>query len=460
MKKVKVPYIIHGFALLHVLVTVFCAFAGLPDSLLLTVLTMTMTVLICLKWRLNPEFTAINVILVNIFGFILGHLGAHVIGLMLPEKEILDHALSTFVTTEILGWSLELVARKMRPERATAQVPPHFWKEHAGWLIFAVAMVFALRVFLDYIFARGIFQGIDALALFRSFLSNSLALIVMIVGTAFLVRAGRHHQYSLDAATLGTTITISVLTLLGALIQTLGLPFRWIVPLSRTDLALNTVIALIVELTLFTVTYMISYALSMRDEMIRQRQQRHRAEFRYMTLKHQVNPHFLFNSLNILDSIVQDGSREEASEYIHRLSGIYRYLLQHGDDDLIRVGDEVDFFQKYWELLHIRFPEGLEVDNGIRDDDRVRMIVPCTLQLLLENVTKHNAISPDSPVHVRVHSDGSVLEMENNLLPKASASTSTGLGLQYIRQQYLDLSGQDISAGADGQSFRVRIPLL
>ena len=114
----------------------------------------------------------------------------------------------------------------------------------------------------------------------------------------------------------------------------------------------------------------------------------------------------------------------------------------------------------YYDLLKIRFPEGFTVEKGIREEDLGRMIVPCTLQLLLENVTKHNAISADAPIRIRIHTGDGFLEMENNRIPKASPATSTGLGLQYIRQQYLDFSGQEIEIDETADSFRVRIPLL
>ena len=121
-----------------------------------------------------------------------------------------------------------------------------------------------------------------------------------------------------------------------------------------------------------------------------------------MALKNQVNPPFLFNSLNILDSIIQEEPRETASRYVHKLSGIYRYMLQHDGSRLVRLSEEETFVTMYYDLLKVRFPEGFTVEKNIREEDLGRMIVPCTLQLLLENVTKHNAISADSPIHISV----------------------------------------------------------
>ena len=454
MRRIGTRWIIHGFAALHVVAVVVCALFGLPDSLLLTALTMALTVTVCYRRNLTVEFTAICILLVNILGYILGHLGADLFNF---QNEILNRALASFVTTEIIGWALDLYAR-------TWHIPSSdrsSWRENMGWLVFAIIAVFALRLFIElFIFRKGPFQGMDIVSTFRSYLGNSLVLLGMFVGTLFFVRSGHDKHYSLDVATIGTTLFIGLITILGALLHTFGLPFHWTFPIDITNLARNIVAALLVEMTIFGLVYVVEYAFNIRRELGTQRERRHLAEYRYMALKNQVNPHFLFNSLNILDSIVQDGEQEEASRYIHKLAGIYRYMLQHDADKLVRLDEEVTFVSMYADLLRIRFPEGISVDKEIREEDLSKMVVPCTLQLLLENVTKHNAITPEAPVRIRVHTDGQYLWMENNRIPKASAPVSTGLGLPYIRRQYMDVSGKDILVEETEDTFRVRIPLL
>ena len=454
MKRIGTGWIIHGFAALHVAVVVLCALLGWPDSLILTALTMFLTVLICLRRNLTVEFTAVCVVLVNILGYVLGHLGAEVFNF---SPHIINHVLATFLTTELIGWALDLFAR-------TWSVPSGqrgSWKENIGWLLFAVIAVFALRLFIElFIFRKGPFQGMDIVSTFRSYLGNSLVLLGMFVGTLFFVRSGHDKHYSLDVATIGTTLFIGLITILGALLHTFGLPFHWTFPIDITNLARNIVAALLVEMTIFGLVYVVEYAFNIRRELGTQRERRHLAEYRYMALKNQVNPHFLFNSLNILDSIVQDGEREEASRYIHKLAGIYRYMLQHDGEKLVRLSEEVTFVSMYYDLLKIRFPEGISVEKDIRPEDLSRMVVPCTLQLLVENVTKHNAISPEAPVCIRVATDGRFLTLENNRRPRASEPVSTGLGLPYIRKQYMDISGEGILIEKTEDVFRVRIPLL
>jgi hypothetical protein len=454
MKRIPTPWLIHLFAALHVAVVIACALAGIPDSLILTALTMWMIILICLRRNLTVELTAVCIVLVNILGYALGHLGAELFNF---ETDLVNNALATFLTTELLGWAMDLFAR-------TWHVPSGrrgSWKEDIGWLVFAVTAVFALRLFIELFIFRGApFKGVDILSSFRSFFGNSLVLLAMFIGTLLFIRTGHDKHYSLDVATIGTTLFIGLTAILAALLHTFGFPFHWSTPIDLAALSRNIVVTLLVEMTLFGLTYMVEYAVNTRHELASQRERRHLAEYRYMALKSQVNPHFLFNCLNILDSIVREGDREEASRYIHKLAGIYRYMLRHDGEQLVRLDEEVTFVTMYADLLKIRFPEGISVEKEIRQEDLSRYIVPCTLQLLLENVTKHNAITAGNPVRIRVSTSGDSLEMENNRIPKASAPASTGLGLDYIRKQYMDLSGKEIEITVTDSSFRVRIPLL
>ena len=454
MKRIGTGWIVHGFAALHVAVVVVCALLGWPDSLLLTALTMFMTVVICLRRNLTVEFTAVCVVLVNILGYLLGHVGAELFNF---SPEMVNNVLATILTTELIGWALDLFARTWSVPTGTRGS----WKENIGWLVFAVIAVFALRLFIELFIFRGApFKGVDIFGAFRSFLGNSLVVLAMFIGTLFFIRTGHDKHYSLDVATIGTTLFIGLIAILGALLHSFGLPFHWTFPLDPAALSRNIVVSLLVEMTFFGLTYMVEYAVNIRRELGTQRERRHLAEYRYMALKNQVNPHFLFNSLNILDAIVQDGEKEEASLYIHKLAGIYRYMLQHDNQKLVTLGEEVTFVTMYADLLRVRFPEGFNVYQMILDKDLSRKVVPCTLQLLLENVTKHNAISADKPLRISVHTDGEYLTMENDRIPRASAPVSTGLGLPYLRKQYMDLSGKEILVEQTEDTFRVRIPLL
>ena len=380
MKKVSTTWIIHGFALLHAIATICCTLLGFRDSLILTVLTMTMTILICYRENLTVEITISSIVLVNILGFLLGNLAA----LFVFDKlqPVWQHSFSTFIVTELLGWGLYGFANIFPKEGSAEYERSQSWDKHKVLLISVIAVILGIRFFLADTYTGNIFKD-------------------------------------------------------------------------------SAVVSVLVVVTVFAFTYMVTVAIRMQREATSQRTRRHQAEFRYMTLKHQVNPHFLFNSLNVLDSIVADGTREEASAYIHKMASIYRYLITQEGQRLVPLKDEIEFAHNFRELMQIRFPEGLVVqDNGIYENRPEGYIVPCTLQLLLENALKHNAFSATEPLTIEVFTDGKSISMKNNLRPKALKKPSTGIGLQYIRNQYRDLAGAEIDVEQTQEYFLVTLPIL
>ena len=222
----------------------------------------------------------------------------------------------------------------------------------------------------------------------------------------------------------------------------------------------SAIVGILVIISVVLLGFMIRFASKMQLEATDQRTRRHQAEFRYMTLKNQVDPHFLFNSLNVLDSIVLEGTPQEASAYIHKLASIYRYLMQHEAKKLVPLSEEIQFARTYRELIQIRFPEGLVLEDRVGADIPHGYIIPCTLQLLLENAIKHNAISPENPLIVSVFTDGKSITMRNTRIPKVSTRPSTGIGLQYIRNQYRDLADAEITVTQTIDSFAVTVPIL
>ncbi len=456
MRKIRISWIIHGFALLHVAATILCTLAGIGDSLVLTLLTMALVVIISLRRNLTVEITATAVVLVNIIGFILGRAVYNIFAFGHP---MLQHALSTFCVTEFLGWVLDLFARRFHPRGAAAYEMRQSWRKNLGWMIFAVLTVFAIRVYVDYIFNGSLFEGYDSISLTLNFLDNSLSVVLMIAASAYYIHIGKRIYINTPGVVFFTLVFILLVSTLGTLIVTFGIPFEFN-HFSMEAFLRNSIIGLLAEMTIFSVVYMVAFAVRMQREASSQRELRHHAEFRYMTLKNQVNPHFLFNSLNVLDSIVQDSSREEASGYIHKLAGIYRYMLQHESHDLVRLREELDFARMYIDLIKIRYPEGLETSVRVAPEDLEGKIVPCTLELLLENAIKHNAVSPSAPLEISLSSDGRNVTVRNILRPKVSKPASTGLGLQWIRNQYRDLAGAEIIVNKSPDSFEVTLPLL
>ena len=141
---------------------------------------------------------------------------------------------------------------------------------------------------------------------------------------------------------------------------------------------------------------------------------------------------------------------------------MYRYMLQHEGETLVRLSEEIEFTRMYVELMQVRFPKGLEVTIDVPEEDLQFHVVPCAVQLLVENATKHNAISEDNPLRVQISSDAKdrVLRVSNNLNPRLSPSPSTGLGQSYIRRQYSDKTERRVVFRQTETAYLVTLPLL
>ncbi|MBR5396653.1 MAG: sensor histidine kinase [Bacteroidales bacterium] len=219
-------------------------------------------------------------------------------------------------------------------------------------------------------------------------------------------------------------------------------------------------VAILCEALVYSVIYMIEYAITARRNAESEKDRADLAKFQYLNLKQQVNPHFLFNSLNILDALVLDGKDREASTYIHKLAGIYRYMLKNEEETTVSLRDEMTYVEMYCDLLKVRFQEGFNLLTDIPEEDLARFVIPCSVQLLIENATKHNAVSPERPLNVSITSDGDSITVTNNLIPRVTRSQSSGLGLNYIREQYKERSGKTIVIEKTDDSYTVKLPML
>ena len=194
----------------------------------------------------------------------------------------------------------------------------------------------------------------------------------------------------------------------------------------------------------------------MREE----RELKHRTEYQYERLKQQINPHFLFNSLGILDYLVQEHETERASAFIRKLAGIYRYMLNNDQKPLVKISDELEFANMYIDLLAERFPEGMKFEIDVERTFADKLVVPCALQLLVENATKHNIVSAELPLHISIETLEGCIVVRNTLQPRTHGQPSTRLGLENIRQQYLDITNRDISIEKTDNEFIVKLPIV
>lgn len=180
----------------------------------------------------------------------------------------------------------------------------------------------------------------------------------------------------------------------------------------------------------------------------------------FEVLKNQVSPHFLFNSLNTLISIIPEHP-DLAIEFTEKLSKVYRYILQNKDKELVELESELAFTKSYIFLLKIRFGENLKVNYKIKDEYKSHFVAPLTLQMLVENAIKHNVISKAKPLTIDIYvENGDSIVVRNNLQIKNVVKQSTKVGLENIIKRYKYLSNQAVDVISTAGNFIVSLPLI
>lgn len=180
--------------------------------------------------------------------------------------------------------------------------------------------------------------------------------------------------------------------------------------------------------------------------------------YKYNALRNQLNPHFLFNSFNVLSDLVYE-DQEQAVKFIRQLSSLFRFVLDVRDKELVSLDEEVDFLKSYAGLLSTRFGDKLQLDINLPEKSGL-MVIPMTLQLLIENSVKHNEVSTKNPLFVKIYTENDFLIVENPLQPKSTLEESKKTGLSNLEQQYSFFTGQKIKVTHDKEIFRVSIPLI
>jgi len=183
------------------------------------------------------------------------------------------------------------------------------------------------------------------------------------------------------------------------------------------------------------------------------------AESQFESLRSQINPHFLFNSLNTLSSLIYE-NQEKAESFIRELSDVYRYILENRGKELLTLREELAVAQSYIYLAQLRFDKNLIVRLAISSDYDTKNIAPLTLQLLVENAVKHNVISKRKPLFVDIFVEGKYLIVKNNLQKKVSKEYSSQIGLKNIQSRYAFLTKDKMEVLESQTEFIVKIPLI
>lgn len=215
-----------------------------------------------------------------------------------------------------------------------------------------------------------------------------------------------------------------------------------------------------------TITFIISLFMHGREFLLRwkeaavsaERYQKESMQATYESLKSQVNPHFLFNSLNALTNLVYE-DQDKAVKFIKQLSDVYRYVLDTRDKEVVTLTEELKFLESYAYLQRIRFGDKLVITISVQDENY--RIAPLALQMLLENAVKHNEVSEDNPLHIALQQNGDTISIENTLQKRMTlGEDSAGMGLENIKKRYAFLTDRPVVIIEKAPHFTVTLPLL
>ncbi len=447
------------FALAHFMVAVLSRVMHIHDDILLTILTIAMVVVISIRNSTRVEMVTLLTLVVTILGFVIGS------WLWRPFNQWIDNdyiapAIATFVITLALGIVVNYLTISVKRFRAKNNVLSSYIRN----VVLIAAGILLLRLTYVAMIRLGVYTEGTLLRYIVASVENTWALLLLLAGNVVLVTripqhgdVQRRRQQSMVSTLL---VSILVLPILAALLIHFDVPRMESTATDPLDFVRIFSATLIIDILVITACILIRISTATQRELREERELKHRTEYQYERLKQQINPHFLFNSLGILDYLVQEHETERASAFIRKLAGIYRYMLSNDQKPLVKVSEEVEFANMYIDLLRERFTEGILFEMVVDEACAKRMVVPCALQLLVENATKHNIVSVDSPLRVRIAVEGEYLVIRNNLQVRTHGQPSTRLGLDNIRRQYLDITGRDIVVQKTDSEFVVKLPII
>ena len=205
--------------------------------------------------------------------------------------------------------------------------------------------------------------------------------------------------------------------------------------------------------------FMTNWKIAMTQESTKQEIVAKTETAKFESLKSQLDPHFLFNSLNVLTSLIGENPYK-AEKFTTQLSKVYRYVLEQRNKDLIPVLEEIKFANTYMELLGMRFEDAVKFEIPSSITNKNLKIVPLSLQLLLENAVKHNVVSSSKPLTIRIYEQDNYLIIENNINPKQAIGQGTKVGLRNIADRYGLITDKNVIIENNNKIFKVSLPLL
>ncbi|WP_394970989.1 sensor histidine kinase [uncultured Croceitalea sp.] len=293
---------------------------------------------------------------------------------------------------------------------------------------------------------------------------NDIVFRFVFVGLFFwiVIQFNANWKYEIKIPSVTKRLVVSVLLNLGVF-AVFVIVFNFLYPLmvqniGTKELGLIHFINFIIAVVLVFLSDVLRYQLiHNEDVMEKERLKREKLKSELSALKNQVNPHFLFNSLNSLNTLIREN--QPATIFVNKLSYLYRYILQSGNKDLVTLKEELEFLESYVHLIKTRYQDRFSITVRIENNCHSAKVPTMALQLLVENAVKHNEISENTPLHITIFIDENHLVVQNNIQPKSTYVDSTGNGLANLNQRYKMLKGSSIVITSTNNIFSVKLPL-
>lgn len=354
---------------------------------------------------------------------------------------------------------------KNRIELTATNMFEYLYKNKVVWMTMVLIIGFFFQFSLDVIFSL-IYRNHSLFGPWYSY-AFSVGMSLIIVFGLIKVGVWINQRYSWETAPgsrfytqiiLVTLFAVFMVLLLRFLVTSLVFPGSFIRLLDEVVIAVyfSFISLLLVFIDLgFNLLQKWRYSLAEIERF-----KKENLETQFEMLRMQVNPHFLFNSLNTLSSLIYQ-NQDIASQFVRELSSVYRYILEKRKSELSTLDEELLFIDSYKYLLSLRFDKKLIFDLSIDENAKEKVIVPLTLQILIENAVKHNVISTKKPLKISISTqNNSILEVRNNLQPKQTSSYSSGIGLDNIRSRLEILTDRQLEVIKTDEEFIVKVPLL
>lgn len=326
--------------------------------------------------------------------------------------------------------------------------------KHVFFILSSIISFLALFLYLIEILSSD--TPFDIVNFLRSFASSFPFLLVLTLVDYKLVLFLNHSEKinKYPCARIGIEILlVVVLAILFIIIGNIPFYDGILVYIESESYKQSMIAAILINIfTITTIEYIVQ--IKKNEKLVQENLQ-----IQYKELKNQINPHFLFNSLNILVSLINKDP-QQAIQYTKKLSEIYRYVLSGNNENIILLEEEIKFIRDYIEILQIRYGKGLQVEFSIKEKDLERHIIPMSMQVLIENAVKHNAVSSSRPLTINISSDHHHLNVSNGLIPRTSVEPGTGIGIKNLDKKYQIISGKHIEIQQTKQTFTVKLPLL